>query len=59
MRFIAAVCVTPTGRAFEPLLGLITAHNLPSAKDPGDYLTAVRRRFASQFEGRGTGTFTT
>jgi hypothetical protein len=59
MRFIAAVCVTPTGRAFEPLLGLITAHNLPSAKDPGDYLTAVRRRFASQIEGRGKGTFTT
>lgn len=50
-RFIAAVCITPTGRAFEPLLGLITAHNLPSAKDSSDYLTAVRKRFASQLEG--------
>jgi len=44
MRFLAAVCVTPHGRAFEPLLGLITPHNLPSANGYSNFLDAVRRR---------------
>jgi hypothetical protein len=44
-RFIAAVCVTPTGRAMELLLGLITPHNLPSANGFEQYVSAVRRRF--------------
>lgn len=30
-RFPACVCITESGEALSPLLGLVTAHNLPSA----------------------------
>ena len=30
-KFVSVVCITPTGKCFEPLLGIITAHDLPSA----------------------------
>ena len=30
-RLVSVVCITPTGNAFEPLLGIVTAHDLPSA----------------------------
>ena len=29
--YLLAICLTPTGRAGEPLLGIVTPHNLPSA----------------------------
>ena len=28
---LSVVCITPTGRAFEPLLGIVTAHDLSSS----------------------------
>ena len=28
---VSVICITATGKAFEPLLGIITAHDLPSA----------------------------
>ncbi|MDX8389937.1 MAG: hypothetical protein R8M38_05540 [Mariprofundaceae bacterium] len=36
--FIIAVCITPLGTAFEPLLGLITPHNLPSANGFSEFI---------------------
>ena len=30
-RFLACVCITSSGAAFGRLLGIVTAHNLPSA----------------------------
>ncbi|HOF42094.1 MAG TPA: hypothetical protein PLD73_18650 [Candidatus Hydrogenedentes bacterium] len=44
--FLAAVCTTSSGRAFEPLLGLITPHNLPSANASAEYIQVLRRRLA-------------
>jgi|GEM_PF-2108103 len=37
--FLAAVCITSSGKAFEPLLGLVTAHNLPSANGAAGVLS--------------------
>lgn len=42
MQFIVVVCITPTGRAFEPLLGLVTPHNLPSANGSEQVLTKIK-----------------
>ena len=30
-KLVSVVCITASGNAFEPILGIITAHDLPSA----------------------------
>lgn len=47
MTFLIVVCITEHGQAFEPLLGLITPHNLPSANASADIAASIRKRFAT------------
>lgn len=44
MKFLAAVCITPGGQAFEPLLGLITSHDLLSSNASASIAASMRKR---------------